>query len=135
MADIAQVAHPTLYGAPDGGLVIYGQKCLACGHLSHPRQPYGCETCGGHGDSLAPLDLVPHGELVSFAVVHRHHGRDIEAPFVMAEVRLDAGPLLRVTLTSRDETGLSVGQAMEGVLHRDDAGDRPAALCFRPVEA
>jgi len=137
MEEAAPVAHPTLYGQlADGALAIFGQRCGACGAVSFPRQPYGCETCGAHGEALAAANLAAEGELVSFAQVHRHHGRDIQAPFVMAEVRLSGGPLIRATLGQRDEAGLRIGAAMTGVLVMGEAASGQALeLRFQPKGA
>lgn len=134
METTAQVAHPTLYGPLlSGELSIFGQRCGACGKVSFPRQPYGCETCGSAGQTLVAEDLRPDGELVSFALIHRHFGKDILAPFVMAEVRLDSGPMLRCALDVRSDKGLKVGARVRGVLMMSDG---PAAtapeLRFQP---
>jgi uncharacterized OB-fold protein len=131
----APLAHPTLYGAgTDGVPVVLAGRCTHCGRVGFPRQAYGCEACGAHGAALADVDLPADGELISFAEVHRHHGADIDTPFVMAEVRLDGGPLLRATLAPRRAVGLEVGARLRGMLV---AGDRPGAaleLRFAPVE-
>lgn len=125
MENANDVAHPTLYGPRrDGGLSIYGQRCGACGKVSFPRQPYGCEACGASGELLIAEELQPDGEIVSFATVYRHFGADILAPFVMAEVRLTAGPMLRCALDVRTDEGLEVGAPVHGVLV---ASDGPAA--------
>lgn len=131
----APLAHPTLYGvATDGAPVIFAGRCAHCERVGFPRQTYGCEACGAHGEALAAVDLPAAGELISFAEVHRHHGADIDTPFVMAEIRLDGGLLLRGTLAPRLAGGLKVGARLCGTLV---AGDRPGApleLRFAPVE-
>jgi uncharacterized OB-fold protein len=113
----APLAHPTLYGAgTDGVPVILAGRCTHCGRVGFPRQAYGCEACGAHGAALADVDLPA------------------DTPFVMAEVRLDGGPLLRATLAPRRAVGLEVGARLRGMLV---AGDRPGAaleLRFAPVE-
>lgn len=131
MTEIPRVAHPTLYGpAAEGGVRLFGLRCRRCARVSFPRQRYGCESCGAYGDDLLDLDLAPEGELVSFAVVHRHQGRDIQAPFVMAEVRLDSGPLLRCTLAQRHDAGLAIGNRVIGRLVDGASPDAPYELRF-----
>lgn len=133
--DSPTLRHPTLY-RPDGdaGVQLLGQRCLACGHVMFPRQPFGCEVCGGYGETLEPMPLAAEGQLVAFAQVHRHHGKDIRAPFVMAEIRLASGPFFRCTLAQSDTAGLRVGDALEGVLV-PDAADAALELRFRPAGA
>ena len=133
MQDAIPVAHPTLYGpGADGVVRILGQRCRRCGHVAFPRQAYGCETCGAFGEELVAEDLEAAGTLVSFAQVHRHHGKDIEAPFMMAEVRLVSGPLLRCTLAQRDAAGLRSGAPMVGRLMAE--ADAPPELRFARAE-
>ena len=134
MQDATPVAHPTRYGpTPSGGVRIFGQRCRQCGRVAFPRQAYGCETCGAFGADLVDEDLEATGALASFAQVHRHPGKDIDAPFVMAEIRLTSGPLLRCTLARRDAATLRVGALMPGRLQAD--GDAPAELRFSQAEA
>ncbi|HEY8540594.1 MAG TPA: OB-fold domain-containing protein [Steroidobacteraceae bacterium] len=131
MTEISRVAHPTLYGpTTEGGVTLFGLRCRRCAKVGFPRQRYGCENCGAYGDDLLDLDLAPEGELVSFAAVHRHQGRDIQAPFVMAEVRLDSGPLLRCTLAQRDDAGLAIGKRVIGRLVDGTSPDAPRELRF-----
>lgn len=112
-----RIEHPTLYGPGPGGPVLYGSRCRACGRVSFPRQSFGCEACGAHGDAMAPAELAARGALVTFAVVRKHMGGDIEAPFAMGEIRLADGPVIRCTLADDvQEASLRAGQAMTGVL-------------------
>ncbi len=126
-----RVRHPTLYGAStDGRVTLFGQQCRKCGHIGFPQQIYGCETCGAYGKMLAPQELEAIGLLISFAEVHRYQGREIEAPFVIGEIRLQSGPLLRCTLDQRGESGLYIGAEMCGSLTAP-TGERPSELRFR----
>lgn len=129
----APLAHPTLYGvAPGGAPVVFAGRCSHCQRIGFPRQAYGCEACGAHGEALTDVELPATGELISFAEVHRHHGADIDTPFVMAEVRLDSGLLLRGTLAQQRAAGLQVGARLCGTLV---AGKPPGAaleLRFTP---
>lgn len=113
----ARIEHPTLYGPGTAGPVLYGSRCAACGRASFPRQNFGCEACGAHGDAMAPVELAARGALVSFAFVRKHMGSDIEAPFAVGEIRLADGPVIRCTLADDvQEATLRAGQPMAGVL-------------------
>lgn len=130
-----RLAHPTLYGVgTDGAPMIFAGRCTHCGRVTFPRQVYGCEACGAHGGALVDVELATSGELISFAEVHRHRGTDIHAPFVMAEIRLDCGLLLRGTLALPNASGLKVGARLRGTLAGSDGQAGPFELRFAPAE-
>lgn len=115
--DQPELVHPSLYArAGDGTLFLQGVRCSACGRRAFPFQPYGCEKCGAHGEALEALSLEARGHLVSYAKVHRHQGKDIDAPFIIAQIQLDAGVFVRATLASPDDSSLKAGQRMTGGL-------------------
>jgi len=97
-----------LYDADAG--VLLGSRCQSRGTTFFPRLDLGCEVCGS--TQLEQTALEPAGTLHSVATVHLYQGHDIEAPFAIGEVQLDAGPLIRVTmaeLVERDAIGSRVG--------------------------
>ena len=58
------------------------------------------------------------------ATVHVHRGKDIDAPFTMAEVKLDDGPLIRATLLDVVDIDV-IGRRVEAQwiqTHTDDEG-------------
>jgi len=67
------------------------QRCHTCGRCQHyPR--YLCTRCGS-----THLEFVPasgHGRVYSFTVVHRPPSPAFKAPYIVALVRLEEGPLL-----------------------------------------
>ncbi len=84
----------------------------------------GCEVCGAPEDQLAVTPIAAAGTLHSVATVHLHHGKDIKAPFTMAEVKLDDGPLIRATLLDVVEVD-AIGRRVEAQwvdTHTDDEG-------------
>jgi uncharacterized OB-fold protein len=92
----------------------------------------GCEVCGADDDALAAHPLAASGAVYSVATVHRHGGTDIEAPFTMAEVRLDDGPIVRVTLVEVVDQS-AIGRRAEGrwvTVRTDDDGDEVVELRF-----
>lgn len=91
-------AHPGLYDPDDAEPCLLGSACSACGAAYFPPLGLGCETCGAPAAALGATRLSATGVIHSVATVHRHAGHDIEAPFAVAEVQLDDGPLIRCTL-------------------------------------
>jgi uncharacterized OB-fold protein len=82
------------------------QRCQDCGHLQHyPRAL--CMQCGSL--ELDWQDVAGFGVVDSFSVVHRGlPGYD--APYVVARVRLDEGPILLTNLIGDDVTSWSCDQ-------------------------
>jgi uncharacterized OB-fold protein len=102
---------PALYrasGTPDvpEHPALLGGECR-CGHVFFPWQTYGCERCGSDGDALTPRALGGRGVVEACAEVHLHAAPDREAPFTVAAVRLDDGPLVR-TLVAQECVGTLV---------------------------
>ena len=77
-------------------IVLNGLKCSGCGLLIFPPQHYGCPGCGTPGGRLEPAAIPAVGRLHSFAVVNVH--QKYPTPYTIAEVALDAGPLVRALL-------------------------------------
>jgi uncharacterized OB-fold protein len=88
-------AHPGLYDPNDEMPVLCGTRCEACGSVFFPPLGIGCEVCGAAADRLATAPLAAAGVLHSVAIVHVHMGGAISAPFAVAEIQLDDGPLIR----------------------------------------
>lgn len=86
---------PGLIEAAADGVLLNGGRCRACGYIWFPFQSYGCESCGAMGDELVETALSPEGAVEASATVHLHGDPQRPAPFVVAAVRLDAGPLVR----------------------------------------
>jgi len=95
---------------------LSGMRCRACGYVFFPPQSYGCENCGAPGDRLEPKSLRGEGTLASFATVHLHQGKDLEAPFTVALIVLDDGPAVRALLTQRSDESLKIGDRMRAVI-------------------
>lgn len=114
---MTDLLKPALYRAegasasPDAPALL-GAAC-ACGHVFFPLQTYGCERCGGL--DIAPRALAPSGRLIASAEVHLHAGKGRTAPFTVATVSLDAGPVIR-TLVKDGVGPLAVGQRMSASL-------------------
>ena len=107
-------AHPELY-APDaqGAPSLNGGRCRSCGYVFFPPQSYGCEVCGSA--DLESIALAGRGTLRAFATVHLHQGKGIEAPFTVASILLEGGPIIRTILKERTDAGLRIGDRMQSV--------------------
>jgi len=76
---------------------LLGSRCRQCDTNFFPKLAIGCECCGA--TDLIQTSLVASGTVHATATVHLHRGKDIEAPFTVAEILLDEGPLVRALLT------------------------------------
>ncbi|GAB5454806.1 MAG: hypothetical protein Hens2KO_10350 [Henriciella sp.] len=90
--------HPGLYDPEAEQPALNGTTCKVCGSVFFPAITLGCEKCGATPDQLQATSLATSGSLHSVATVHIHMGKDIEAPFTVAEVKLDGGPLIRALM-------------------------------------
>ena len=104
------------------GLLLCGQKCAACSTLSFPPNPYGCETCGAPASKLSEHPLEARGRLHAFATTHLAPRNDLAAPFTVAVVALDAGPVIRALMAPATDEGLSVGDRVEAHIIADEQG-------------
>ncbi len=131
--------HPELY-APEATAnpSLSGGKCRSCGYVFFPPQRYGCESCGAPPEKLEAVKLGGRGRLHSYATVHFHQGKDIEAPFTIGMIVLDDGPAIRSTLTGCTDAGLAVGDRMNSVLvaaGTDQEGNEMVEMRFAKAEA
>ena len=127
-------AHPGLYEVEADVPSLIGTRCSACGRVYFPPLSIGCEACGATEDRLDPAALEARGVLYSLATVHSQHGAP-EAPFTIAEIQLDGGPLIRGAL-SADAGELEIGQPVSAVwaaTKADDSGDEIVEPVFAGV--
>jgi uncharacterized OB-fold protein len=114
---------------------LKGGRCQ-CGYVFFPYQVYGCEKCGATGDALAPVLLDGAGQLVASARVLIHHSPARKPPFVVASVKLDAGPVVRALLAHDTTETLPVGKRMNACLvetAQGEAGTPLGELRFAPA--
>lgn len=91
--------QPGLYDPELEQPELHGTTCTVCRSVFFPVITLGCEKCGAVPDQLQATSLATSGSLHSVATVHMHAGKDIEAPFTVAEVQLDDGPLIRALMS------------------------------------
>ena len=133
-----KAVHPELY-SPDSAdsPALNGGKCSACGYVFFPPQRYGCESCGAPSEKLEAVVLPGSGRLHSYATVHLHQGKDIEAPFTVGLMVLDQGPAIRSLLTNRTDEGLTIGDRMNSMLvaaGTDQDGNQMVEMRFARAE-
>lgn len=76
------------------------QRCACCGaHQHYPRQL--CTACG-RTDGLEMVEASGRGTVWSFTVVYRAPSEAVTAPYTVALVRLDEGPVLLTWLVHDD---------------------------------
>lgn len=81
-----------------GAAALRGVHCTKCGAFAFPAQAFGCIRCGAFGDQLQPQTVPTNGTLVTFAIVRTHASHPV--PFTLADVQLDAGPVVRGQLAA-----------------------------------
>jgi uncharacterized OB-fold protein len=96
-----------------------------------PPLAIGCEACGATAEYLTPIPVEASGTVHSLAQVHVHRGQP-PAPFTIAEIRLDDGPLIRGTLGG-DADRIRIGDAVSAiwaVISTQDDGDEVIEPAF-----
>lgn len=107
---------------------LIGGAC-ACGHVFFPLQHHGCEKCGR--TDVSPKALSGTGHLIASARVHLHQGKGREAPFTIASVQLDDGPVVRTLLVDTSQpaaTGMRVVTTLVPI--NDSSGAQKLDLRF-----
>jgi uncharacterized OB-fold protein len=126
--------QPALYTiGKEGPPSLNGGRCRKCGYVFFPPQQFGCEFCGAQPEQLETVMLAGRGKLHSFATVHLHQSKGIEAPFTVGVILLDDGPAIRSILTSRTGEGLQAGDRMSATTVRqgvDEQGREVMELRF-----
>jgi len=88
--------------------------CPACGHISVPPEPIGCEGCGLPARDLELAKISAAGVVTAHALVHQHAQPEPTAPFVVVEVKLDAGPVVRALLRDGADVVVEIGSRVGG---------------------
>jgi uncharacterized protein len=104
------------------------QRCRACGGAQHYERPL-CVRCGS-GD-LEPIAPSGRGTIYSFTVIHRSLLPRWSAPYVLALVRLEEGPVVMSHIVGADTDTLTCDIPVQAQWVTSDDGDRLAV--FRPL--
>src|SRR4051812_14060433 len=87
--------HHSRKGGHEMSSPLTASRCPRCGLLAVPPEPFGCERCGTPAAELSPAAVSSAGVVIGHAVVHEHARAEPPTPFMVVEVRLDDGPVVR----------------------------------------
>jgi uncharacterized protein len=108
-------------------VTLDASTCPSCGLVAVPPEPIGCERCGTPAVAMAHTTVPSTGAVTAHAVVHHHARPQPPTPFVVVEVALDAGPVVRSLLLDAGPAGVAIGARVTG-----DA-DETGGFAFRAV--
>ncbi|NLT73468.1 MAG: Zn-ribbon domain-containing OB-fold protein [Chloroflexi bacterium] len=116
-------------------LSLTGEICPQCSARLFPPRDV-CPHCGG--PARIPYALGGRGTVYSFSrIMSAPEGYEAGAPYYVALVALDEGPLVTAQLTDVDPEAVSIGMPVEMVtrlMKRDgDRGLIDYSFKFRPV--
>ncbi len=116
---------------------LVGEICNKCGtHIFPPRDVCPeCETV-----EQTEVAFSGQGEVYSYSTVyHPPRGFEEFAPYTVALVRLEEGPLVTAQLTDVDSDQVEIGMPVEMVTRRLQSGGEEGAILygykFRPTMA
>ncbi len=111
---------------------LLGSRCAQCSQVFFPRRVV-CASC--LGQSLADVELGPHGTLYTFTYVHMPLFGALRAEagsYGVGQIDLDEGPRVQAVLAGeRDQ--LAIGMDLElqlETLRRTDTGDEVVIFRF-----
>jgi uncharacterized OB-fold protein len=116
---------------------LVGEVCEHCGSKIFPPRDV-CPECAE--EAKTPYQFSGKGEIYSFTTLYdAPHGYEEQAPYTVAIVKLEEGPLLTAQITDVDNGKVEIGQKVEMVTRRlREDGDRGMlvyAYKFRPEMA
>ena len=115
---------------------LVGEVCPACQHKIFPPRDI-CPDCGQ--EARTTFQFSGRGEVYSFTTVRNAPaGFEEGAPYTVALVKLDEGPMLTAQLTDLGEKPVEIGMPVEMVTRRlrqdgDERGILIYGYKFRPV--
>ncbi|MHB8114242.1 MAG: Zn-ribbon domain-containing OB-fold protein [Bellilinea sp.] len=117
---------------------LVGEVCPHCDNKIFPPRDV-CPHCGN--DARTTFTFSGHGKIFSFTTVSdAPAGFEHNAPYTVALVQLDEGPVVTAQLTDLDGQDVKIGMPVEMVTRkiRDDGNQRGIIVYgykFRPVMA
>jgi len=117
---------------------LVGEVCPNCEVKIFPPRDV-CPDCGGEAKDL--YTFSGRGEVYSYTTVYdAPAGYEENAPYTVALVKLDEGPMITAQLTDMDGKNISIGTKVEMVTRklRDDGDERGMLVYgykFRPMLA
>jgi len=115
---------------------LVGEECLHCDAKLFPPRDV-CPECGQEAKTL--YNFSGRGEVYSYTTVNEPpEGYEEYAPYTVAMVKLEEGPLVTAQLTDLGEEPVEIGAPVEMVTRRlrqdgDERGLLVYGYKFRPV--
>jgi uncharacterized OB-fold protein len=114
---------------------LVGEVCPHCEFKIFPPRDI-CPDCGK--DAKTTFKFSGKGEIYSFTTVHQAPaGHEENAPYTVALVRLEEGPMVSAQLTDLNEKSVEIGMPVEMVTRKlRSEGDRGLLIYgykFRPL--
>jgi hypothetical protein len=131
---------PRFWRSIDQRYNLEGLKCGSCGQAIFPARTL-CPECRHKSvGKLTPLPFSGEGTVVSFTVVHSPpQGYELQAPYVMAIIKLAEGPQLTAQIVDTDPGQVQVGLKVQKVFRRinqdGESGVIHYGYKFRPTRA
>ncbi|MCA1899552.1 MAG: Zn-ribbon domain-containing OB-fold protein, partial [Chloroflexi bacterium] len=93
--------------------VLTGEVCPHCEHKIFPPRDI-CPNCGG--EAKEQFKFSGKGEVFSFTTIYEApSGFDANAPYIMALVKLEEGPIVTAQLTDLGDQPVEIGMPVEMV--------------------
>jgi uncharacterized OB-fold protein len=115
---------------------LVGEVCPHCNTKLFPPRDI-CPECGQ--EARQPFNFSGHGEIFSYTTIFEPPaGYEEYAPYTVALVKLDEGPILTAQLTDLGDEPVEIGMPVEMVTRRlrqdgDERGILVYGYKFRPV--
>jgi uncharacterized OB-fold protein len=103
---------------------LMGEICPHCDAKIFPPRDV-CPEC--HGEAKVPFAFSGKGEIYSYTTIYEApSGYDANAPYTVALVKLNEGPMITAQLTDVDQQSIQIGMPVEMVTRkmRDDGDER-----------
>ena len=110
---------PRFWRSIDQRYNLEGVKCGNCAEVIFPARTL-CPKCRHLSvGKLQPFRFSGEGTVDTFTVVHSPpHGYELQAPYVMAIVKLEEGPRLTAQIVDAPEDTVKVGMRVHKVFRR-----------------
>lgn len=115
---------------------LIGEVCPHCDAKIFPPRDV-CPEC--KGEAKTPFAFSGKGKIYSYTTIYEApSGYDANAPYTVALVKLEEGPMVTAQLTDVDQQAIQIGMPVEMVTRkmRDDGDERGMIVYgykFRPV--
>jgi uncharacterized OB-fold protein len=107
---------------------LVGEICEKCGEHIFPARDVcpGCEA-----PAQAPFEFSGRGEVYSYSTVYQApEGFQEFAPYQVALVKLEEGPMVAAQLTDVDEDRLRIGMPVEMVTRKVQGGGEEGPIVY-----